>query len=60
MEQKLINLLNDMDVPELRKDFSNVANIRWLIRNLWIRNGDHPDIDEALILLTKIAKEQHI
>ena len=35
-------MLNQMDVPELRKDTTNISNIRWLQRNLAVRNSDHP------------------
>lgn len=33
------NILNLVDVPELRKDFTKVSNVRWLLRNVLIRNN---------------------
>jgi len=36
-----INLKN-FDVPESRKDLNNPSNIRWLLRNLAIRNKNNP------------------
>ncbi len=46
MNQRLKEILDTMDIPELRK-----TDIRWLNRNVWIRNSKHPDIEEALILI---------
>ena len=34
---------DDMDVPLTRKDTSKNENVRWLLRNLAIRNSNHPD-----------------
>lgn len=31
------------DVPERRRE-----DWRWLARNLWIRNADHPRLDEVM------------
>jgi len=45
-ELRLKEILNTMNVPESRKkDFS------WLIRNLGIKNINHPDLKEALELI---------
>ena len=38
----------DMDVPAIRKDLSKMENVRWMLRNLAIRNGEHPLISETL------------
>ena len=38
----LATILEQMVVPELRRDTSKFANIRWLNRNLAIQNGEHP------------------
>jgi len=32
----------DMNVPELRRDISDPSNVRWLLRNLPVRNQNHP------------------
>ena len=34
----LTTLLEQMDVPEMRCDTTSIANIRWLNRNLGVRN----------------------
>ena len=38
----------DMDVPAIRRDLSKMENVRWMLRNLAIRNGEHPLIAETL------------
>ena len=50
-KEKLSFILNDMDVPPFRKN-----DVGWLMRNISIRNADHPRINEAIDLIKKIAK----
>ena len=40
-----------MDIPSLRKNTDNEANVRWLLRNLAIRNHKHEHFQEAINLL---------
>tara|TARA_R110002012_G_C11494254_1_gene596521 strand:- start:170 stop:361 length:192 start_codon:yes stop_codon:yes gene_type:complete len=52
---KILNgLLDDMDIPQTRRDLSKNENVRWLLRNLAIRNKNHPKfkivMDELVIL----------
>jgi len=37
-----------MDVPESRKDVSEFANIRWLLRNVGVGNADKPQFNELI------------
>lgn len=39
--EELKNTLSEMDVPEFRLDISKKSNVRWLIRNLAVRNSRH-------------------
>ncbi len=41
-------VLCSMDVPDLRRDLDNFSNVRWLLRNLPIRNRDHPNCKEIM------------
>lgn len=50
-------LLNQMEVPAMRRDTSVRSNIRWLNRNLRIQNGDHPMLDTAMGLVVWLIKE---
>ena len=46
-ESKMINL-EDFEIPNTRKDLNNISNIRWLIRNLGVKNKDHPKFEQAI------------
>jgi len=52
---RLLQILETMDVPERRK-LLNRANIGWLLRNLRVRNAEHPEIDEALTITRALRK----
>jgi len=47
---RLLELLETMDVPKLRKNLT-LENIRWLKRNLMIRNGEHQHFAEAITII---------
>ena len=49
----------DMDVPESRRDISQMSNVAWLLRNLGVRNQDHPDFDETISMLKTEWKILH-
>ena len=40
--EELQGAINDstLDLPELRRDLSKEENVRWLLRNILIRNSD--------------------
>ena len=47
---RLSELLEDMDIPEMRRDLNKVSNLRWLQRNLNINNeGDKLEAAHLLI-----------
>jgi len=39
------------DIPDLRCDITNASNVRWLLRNLRVRNSTHKKIDETIDML---------
>lgn len=43
---RILELLKDMDVPELRR-----GDFQWLLRNLYIRNSKHPHYNEVMTLI---------
>ena len=49
---RLAQLLENMDVPTMRRDLNKPSNIRWLQRNLAINNKG-PEVPEILALLNK-------
>ncbi len=44
----------DMNVPELRRDISDPSNVRWLLRNLPVRNQNHPQFS---LVMNKLRKQ---
>jgi len=46
MNERLKEILETMDIPVQR-----LSDRGWLMRNLAIRNQDHPDFDEAMSLI---------
>lgn len=56
MKERLKEILTTMDIPENRREI-NFGNLSWMIRNLAIRNGNHPDFEEARDLVRKLFKE---
>ena len=45
--EEFINVLNEMDLPAMRREI-NESNLRWMMRNIRVRNGNHPRIKEVL------------
>jgi hypothetical protein len=45
-----------MDIPEMRKDIKRLGNLRWLQRNLLIRNRKHPKAAEAIGIIKLLAR----
>ena len=54
----VFEILKEMDVPEARKNLNELANLRWLQRNLLIRNGNHPRAVEVVEFITEMAREK--
>jgi hypothetical protein len=44
------------DIPEHRKDIDNPSNAGWVLRNLAIRNGNHPRLSDILNLAKEIVR----
>ena len=45
---------DDMIMPEWRRDLSHINNVQWSLRNLQVRNGGHPLMQETLDALHRI------
>ena len=56
-QSALRTLLNQLDVPEMRRDMSNISNVRLLGRNLRINNSNHPMCETAMTLVKWLLKE---
>ena len=55
-KSQLREILEEMDIPEFRKDVKRLANLRWLQRNLLIRNRKHPKAAEAIGIIKLLAR----
>ena len=56
---EVLVIIEDMDIPEMRKDLNKLGNLRWLQRNLLIRNRNHPRATEAVEMIAKMAREKN-
>jgi hypothetical protein len=56
MNERLKEILATMDIPEMRQDINNESNLRWLQRNLAIRNGAHAEAGEALLIIRDLLR----
>ena len=53
---ELREILEEMDIPEFRKHIHRFANLRWLSRNMGIRNQNHPKGLQAIIIVKKLMR----
>ena len=63
MERKvsaLAAIVQNMNVPDFRKDVTRMSNIRWLSRNLRIQNADHPMFDTANEMVNFIFRKSFL
>lgn len=51
---KMFSLPDDIDIPESRRNLSDDGNVRWLLRNLAIRNNNHPKFKFIINELKKL------
>ena len=61
MEEKkaqLAEMLEEMDVPDFRKNLDKLSNIRWVWRNLLIRNRNHPKAMQAIGIAKVLMREK--
>ena len=55
---QVVEILEEMNVPETRKDLNKLSNLRWLQRNLLIQNGNHPKAVEVVETIKVLAREK--
>ena len=56
-DEDLERVLLEMDIPDMRRDLSRASNLRWLLRNIRVRNGNHPRVVEVLDKLKVLIRE---
>jgi len=57
-KSQVVEILEEMNVPETRKDLNKLSNLRWLQRNLLIQNGNHPRAVEVVETIKVLAREK--
>jgi hypothetical protein len=55
-QSALKTLLRQLDVPAMRMDVTNVGNLRWLMRNLAVRNNEHPMLDTIFTMIRELLR----
>jgi len=53
---ELAGILEEMDIPEFRKHLNRFGNLRWLSRNMLIRNTNHPKGLQAIRIVMKLMR----
>jgi hypothetical protein len=53
---ELAGILEEMDIPEFRKHIHRFTNLRWLSRNMLIRNTNHPKGLQAIRIVKKLMR----
>ena len=53
---RLLEILATMEIPEMRM---TRRDWRWMMRNMSINNGDHPDLKEAVQLLKEAVSDDN-
>ena len=56
-QSALATLLEQMEVPAMRKDTTSKSNVRWLMRNLAVKNKNHPMFEVTIDLVKWLLKE---
>ena len=57
MVTKLVELLRPMELPEWRKSKLTIHNVRWLSRNMGLKNSTHPNYNESIELIKAIIRD---
>ncbi len=56
IQEALTAALEGMDLPAMRRDVTSEGNLRWLTRNILVRNSNHPQVSEACSLLKTLLR----
>jgi hypothetical protein len=56
MQSTLKEILETMEIPDMRRDITKISNLRWLSRNLAIQNCTHPMFQPAKELIISLIR----
>ena len=57
-QSALKTLLRQLDVPAMRTDVANPANLRWLSRNLPSRNSEHAMFNTVMAMIRDLIRAE--
>jgi len=58
LEQHVEILLEQFDVPDTRRNVEKKTNVRWLLRNLAVRNKENPHFTHVHVCLKAILTKE--
>tara|TARA_B100000029_G_scaffold470049_1_gene508549 strand:+ start:2061 stop:2264 length:204 start_codon:yes stop_codon:yes gene_type:complete len=57
-KEQLAEILKEMDLPVMRTNLNSFSNLRWLMRNIGVRNREHPRFKEATGLIRNLVRSE--
>jgi hypothetical protein len=54
--KRLLEILATMEIPEMRMER---RDWKWMMRNISVSNGEHPDLKEAVQLLREAIQDDN-
>jgi hypothetical protein len=59
MEENLLQILDEMDVPAGRKQPLDLNNLEWLKQNLGVKNSENPSYPSAVHFINHLLHRIH-
>jgi hypothetical protein len=60
IEEKTFNTINnlfkDMDIPDWRKEKNTIDNLKWIQKNLYIRNKNKPNYEKVMCVIKSVLE----
>ena len=56
MEMNLEDMIDGLEIPGFRKDTSDTANLRWILRNIKVCNSENGNVDEIIKQIKMLLK----
>lgn len=51
MTKKLVDVLKSFSLPPHRKEKGTPQNLRWLLKNIAVKNSENPKLEKAVELI---------
>jgi hypothetical protein len=60
LEQHVHILLEQFDVPDIRRNVEKKSNVRWLLRNINVKNKEHDNLRHIKACLKAILTKEEV